>query len=99
MIPEILQKWGEGGYRPTLGAFSAPERAIQHPPQRSPKLYFRAEVQATFRPSQKRRQQGCETGSRELGPEADSQYSPFSPGGRVFHLRCTHSHCSGYFRT
>jgi hypothetical protein len=40
---------------------------------------------------------GPEAGHRK--PEAHTQYSAFSPGGRVFHLRCTHSHCSGYFRT
>jgi hypothetical protein len=38
-----------------------------------------------------------EAGRRK--PETRPQYNPFSPGGRVFHLRCTHSHCSGYFRT
>ncbi len=27
------------------------------------------------------------------------QYNPFSPSGLVFQRRCTHSHCSGYFRT
>jgi hypothetical protein len=37
--------------------------------------------------------------SRTPPPEARPQYSPFSPGGRVFHRRCTHNHCSGYFLT
>ena len=40
MIPEILQTGGGGGCRVILGAFSAQERAVQHPPQRSPKLYL-----------------------------------------------------------
>src|ERR1700684_402590 len=38
----------------------------------------------------------CSTEARKPKP---LQYSGAPPGGRVFHLRCTHNHCSGYFLT
>jgi hypothetical protein len=38
-------------------------------------------------------------GCRDCANRVRTQYNAFSPAGRVFHRRCTHSHCSGYFRT
>jgi len=39
MIPKISQKGGEGGTRPIFGAFSAEERAVQTPQQRTETLF------------------------------------------------------------
>jgi hypothetical protein len=47
----------------------------------------------------KGRKRRCATPKPEARKPKPLQYSGASPGGRVFHLRCTHNHCSGYFRT